>query len=52
VVREGVIAHFDFGVSGLDIVGFEGRTAHKASIGDDSQTPDIHFIGVSAICMI
>ena len=52
MVREGVVAHFDFCVGCLDIVGLEGRTTHQTSIGDNSQAPDIHFIGVSAVRMV
>lgn len=52
VVGEGIIAHLDPVVGGLHIVGLEGRPAYQAGIGDDSQTPNIHFVGVPQCLVI
>lgn len=49
MVREGVVAHLNFAVSGLHVIGFERRTADQAGIGDDSQTPDVNFVGVAGV---
>lgn len=34
-------------ISFLDMVSFKGRLASEHSVEDDSQRPDIHFIGMS-----
>ena len=36
MVREGIVAHFDFRVGSFDIVGFEGRSSNQAGVGDYS----------------
>lgn len=54
VVWECIVAHLDPVIGGFDIVSLEGRSAYQAGIGDDSQTPDIHFVGMPQgliICM-
>lgn len=52
MVREGVIAHFYFGIGSFDVVGFERRTANQASISNNPQTPDIDFVGVPIVGMV
>lgn len=47
VFREGVVTHLDAVVGGLHIVGLERWPSHQAGVGNHSQTPDVHFIGVS-----
>ena len=45
---ETVVAAFDLAVGCPHIVGFEGRPTHHHCIGNYSQAPDIHFIGVAS----
>lgn len=49
---EGVVAHLYFSVGGFDVVGFEGRSAHQAGVGDNSQTPDVDLVRVSIVGVV
>lgn len=49
MVREGIVAHLDSIVGGLDIIGLEGRSSNHTSIGDNTKTPHIDLIGMSTM---
>lgn len=43
ILRIGVVAVFNFGVSGFDVAGFERRPSNSQSVGNHAQTPNIDF---------
>ena len=49
MVREGVVAHLDSIVGGLDIIGLEGRPSNHTGIGDNTKTPNVDLIGMPAM---
>ena len=52
LLREAIAAHLYLAVGGLHIRRFEGRLSHQASICNNTQTPDIDFVGVSLVGVV
>jgi hypothetical protein len=52
MVGEGVVAHLDLAVGGLDVVGLEGRPSYQTGVGDYSETPDVDLVGVTDIDVV